>query len=51
MDGVLREVDPEPEDPLPRCAAAMAASKIITTDNRVLNRTDLSTMAASHPIT
>src|SRR5436305_457612 len=44
-DGLLREFDPEPEEPPPRCAAAAAAIKRMTTANRVLNRTNLSTMA------
>lgn len=50
-DGMLRDGVPEPVEPVPRCAAAAEASKTITKANRVLNRTDLSTMAASTLIT
>jgi hypothetical protein len=46
-DGVLRDVVPEPVEPPVRCAAATAASKKITTDKRVLNRTNLNTIGAS----
>ena len=47
VDGVLREVAPEPEEPVPRCAVAVATSKAITIINRVLGPPETSAIAAS----
>jgi len=37
VDGILRDVDPDPVEPLPRCAEAVAASKMMTKASRVLD--------------
>jgi hypothetical protein len=47
VEGVLREGEPEPVDPLPRCAVAVDTSKAIMIINRLLDRPETSTMAAS----
>jgi hypothetical protein len=45
---VLRDGVPVgPLDPLPRCAVAAAVNKTMTTSNRVMNRLEPSTIAAS----
>jgi len=47
IEGVPREGDPEPVDPLPRCAVAVDTSKAITIMNRVLDLAETNAMAAS----
>jgi hypothetical protein len=47
MEGVLREDDPEPVDPPPRCAVAVDTNKAITIINRALDLDETNAMAAS----